>query len=189
MRKQIKNDQSGFTLVEVIVSCVIITIFISAATVILSSALKAHARLTSLTQAQTVADTVMETIIGEVSTAADAEVDPTYSRQAVLIKDNDDIDELHFINANGYHAVISVNAADKILMIKYTIGTDATDWYLGKETYMKNYICKLNFTKAGDNIVKAELSLQNEITQQTVDISRIIECYNLSDDKITEIKK
>ena len=67
--KRRKNNRGGFTLVEIIVTFALTALFISSATLVLSTFLKSHAVASAVATEQNVASVIMETITGELSAA------------------------------------------------------------------------------------------------------------------------
>lgn len=67
--KKLKNNRSGFTLVEIIVTFALTALFISSATLVLSTFLKSHAVASAVATEQDVASMIIETVSGELSAA------------------------------------------------------------------------------------------------------------------------
>lgn len=191
MKKSAVYNKKGFTLVELIVTFAMIGIFITSATVLIGSAIRIHSRVTNLTKAQTVADTIMETIIGETAGALNAPVPENAEGTACLIeKGSGDKDRLYYTDKNGNPVTLYVDAADGsagLLKLQYT-GLSEADWYYGAETYMNNYISKLQFEQLeGENLIRVTLGLRNKSTGYEFEMSRIVECYNLTGEVIQSV--
>lgn len=166
-------------MVELIVVFGLIAIFISTATVLLSSMIRVHNRLDNLSKVQVVSDTLIETILGEVSAAADVSIDVGEPDTACYIEQVDsDFDKLHFVAKNGYEVTLGADAQGYMEM-NYEGGEGP--WAYGANTYMNNYITKFQFEQVEDkNLIQVTLRLKNRVNGYEFETTKIIKCYNLS---------
>lgn len=182
VQRKRSSNRGGYTLVELIVSFALIGIFMSSAAVIISGALRVHARMDQLPKIQMAADTIMETIVGEVTSASSGGV----TIQTV----DEDYDTLTFVDKNGYPVTICVGddsqpETEGLLRLEYEELDDSGNpivWYYSQGVYMHHYISRLYFTSqmsaAGKELITVELQLKNPGTGYAVDFKQIIECYN-----------
>ena len=69
------NNKKGYTLIEIIVTFMLISMFLLAATVITTSCMKVYLKVKSISNGQTVADSLTEKINGELSAAQKNTID------------------------------------------------------------------------------------------------------------------
>ena len=186
MKKGIRKNQDGFTLVELVVTFAMIAIFMTAAIQIMGSATRIHDRMDNMTKSEVIADTLMENVVGEISSASSAVIPESGAENAAcFIENGDSFDTLYFYDKNLNHAQVFVDV-DGYLLFRYQ-NTDITGeikdwhWYLGNDAMMNNKITKLKFDPVDDlNVIKATMELTNEHTGFRYEISKMIKCYNLS---------
>lgn len=175
--RKIKKRQAGYTLVELVVTFAVISIFMAATIVVMGGALRNYSRMNYFIKAQSVADTLMQTMVSEISAAADTTVEGEYA--CVIEGGPSGTERIKYVDYNGYTVELGVNA-EQILEIDYD-DKEATQWYYGKESYMSNRITGLTFTPAKDNLIVIDLKLENKKTGYEFELKRVAKCYNLSE--------
>ena len=194
------GNTKGFTMVELIVTFALLGMLMVAASYIVTSGLSVYYQVKNTNYAQTVSDTILDKIAGEISGAqVGAE-----ARYTVTI--STDKKELSLYNRYGSPIVLRTGADgteyEKKLVLHYlpinqgtTAEKAATDWTFDTDMYMNYDIENLTFEQymddsgKGTNVVVVTLDLKNwkngfEYTQ-----TRYVKCYNFKDasdvDKIT----
>lgn len=207
-----KNNK-GYTLIELIVTFVLIGIFMLSATAVTSAFMRVHLRVTSASKGQTVADTILEKINGEISQAQKEYLPDTETEKinySVLIEhgtengDEGRKDRIKYINKDGIVVqcgLIEDVASDKTkekaaggsidnetIVFHYNAvdEDDNVDWYYGSPTYMGMKISRLQFDLVGDNAIKVTVTLYNEKTGYRFTTFKMVECYNLQSGDIVE---
>ena len=202
VKKRIKNNQKGYTLIELIVTFVLLGLLVAAAASVLSPFMRLHLNQTNIAHAQTLSDILLSKISGQL---IDAE----------KILDSSSEDYIQFINEDNELVTIAtlqtfMNSSldidsetqklledgtlkKTILNIDYAsveIGPDGelltktnnSDWYYGVSTYQSNEISNLTFNyNSTRKTVKITLQLKNIKTGYEYETSKIVKCINLKD--------
>ncbi len=177
-----KSQVSGTTLVELIVSFVVLLILVTATVATLSPALNVFVKVSGMSRAQSVSDILIEKITGELGAAtgnvyisndgSQIAYDDQTGHQVIMMTD-----ESGGINKLLLHYQ-SVHSADKTEILE-----DAVDWYFTDKAYMNNSIQELSFSREdGTSCIKVHLKLENKKTGYTYDRDKIIECYKVNVD-------
>lgn len=162
-----KQDNRGSTLAEMIVTFALIGIFMTAAVGVIGSAVITHTEITAAMYAQTVSETLMDKITGELA-AAQANHEP-----AVVIDEFGE--EIAFYNRNGEAVVCSVE--DGLLVFRY--GEGHPPWQLEEKAYMGFRITGMQIERPEDkNILEIHLQIKNLKTDFEYAVSRCTACYN-----------
>lgn len=189
-RRKFRRNKKGYTLIELIVVFAMIGIFMAALTTVAVSYMRTFLRVTATGNTQIAGDTVMETIAGELSAAADRPVmddDGNRTDVNLVVEEN----SVRYVNRNGQ--TIVMNAEDGILHLNYKevvddvtgVGSAEADWYIDKKAYQGARIKKLRFeklTRADDKIlIKVTLVMENEKVgpDYEMEMTKIVELYNL----------
>lgn len=149
--RQKKKNRKGYTLVELIVVFALTAVFMTAAVMMLGAAMRVFHRVQNLSHAQTVADTLMEHMVSELSAAVNAPYD---SGVPCLI--SADASRISFVEKHGIP--IQIYIKDGLLQFDYqevkeneVVISQAVDWYYGEEMYMNNRVERLKFTWKQEN--------------------------------------
>lgn len=185
------KNKKGYTLVELIVVFALTAVFITAATMTTGVFMRIFLKVNTMSHAQTVASTLMETLDSQLSSAAAASAwdlegagpsDPN-----VFLYISADGEKVSYVDKNHIPVIICV--IDGMLHLEYQPieGGDAVDWYYGEGSYSGNRISSLAFEQPeNDNLLKISLTLKNTKTGYEYAAVRWVECYNLGS---AEIKK
>ncbi|NCB93740.1 MAG: type II secretion system protein [Clostridia bacterium] len=171
--------RKGYTLVELIVVFALIGIFMSAGAAVVGAYYKVATRISDISHAQVVADTLLNDISSQI---VSLRYDPS--------KDwNDQIwinaDSMTFENHLGQRVTIETDES-KLLSYVYigeTENSRVTPY--GAETYMDNTVSELSFEPVGDDfastgLIRVTLTLERDRNVPvTYTDSRIISCYNV----------
>ena len=189
----IKNND-GFSLVELIISFALLSIFMTAACTLLTNYMKLYTQINTMALGENVADTVMNTIEDCISDSSSVKIfnNEHHDDEGV----NNAGDMIVYTTPNGNKVTIyafdpnvSSEEDDGILRLSYDdtvqgkFNSSAEKWSLGKEAYMKYRIKSIDFeaeTGIGDNIVSVELKIQNTQTGSITERKKLIECYNIN---------
>lgn len=185
-----RQNKKGYTLIELIVVFAMIGIFMASLTTVAVSYMRTFLRVTATGNTQIAGDTVMETIAGELSSAADRRVmDDDNNRMDVnLVVEEDSV---RYVNQNGQ--TIVMNAKDGILHLNYKkidddvtgVGSSEADWYIDEKAYQGARIKKLTFEKLDRTdhkiLIKVTLVMENEkvAPDYEMEMTKIVELYNL----------
>lgn len=185
-----KSGTEGYTLVEVIVCFALIGLFMSAAVTVLTMYMETSYKLNSMNRTQLLTTTLMDTISGEVSSAAEDKMQSGGVLKMEIQDGGEDSDALYFTDKNGYPLKLFVESGR--LMLKYTEpqGGD-TDWGYGDGVYQGNEVIQLQFApvvrvEGGPNVnlLEVTLTVRNKKTEYEETRKSIIQCYNLKDNQI-----
>lgn len=184
-----KKDRGGYTLIELIVVFALIGMFMASLTTVAVYYMRTFLRVTASGNTQIAADTVMETIAGELSAAANRQ---TMGEDGTLTGQNLEVTEtsVRYVNQNGQTVVMT--AEDGILHLHYLEvkadvtgpGSPAADWYIGKEAYLGAQIQSLHFEKLETDkkvLIRVKLSMTNEKAgaDYLLESTKIVELYHL----------
>ena len=181
-----KRQVSGTTLVELIVSFVVLMILVTATVATLSPALNVFVKVSGMSRAQSVCDILIEKIAGELGAStgniyisddgSQIAYDDQTGHQVIMMKKQDT--DIHKLLLHYQ----SVHSSDKTEILE-----DAVDWYFTDKAYMNNSIQELNFSRVeGTSCIKVHLKLENIRTGYTYDRDKIIECYKVNVDGFKE---
>lgn len=178
---RVKKNKKGFTLIELIVSFVLIGILMATAATVFSGAYRVHIRIKSFTNSQMVADILKETIEGELTHARAKKVDQ--EEGAIKVSES----EVSYLNKEGIKTRLYVSS-EGYLCLSYPeaeIEGDESNvdnnQYLGTNVYLKNKITKIQFSHVPDtNYIRLDMELKDQVTGSVYKTKEIIECYNLT---------
>lgn len=188
-QKTMRKNKKGYTLVELIVVFAMIGIFMVSLTTVSVSYMKTFLRVTATGKTQIAADTVMETIAGELSAAANR---PVQDDDGNLTDHSLEVwgSSVRYVNQNGQ--TILMTAEDGILHLHYLeipadaagAGSAAADWFIGEDAYQGARIETLTFTpivKEKRQLIKVSLVMSNEkvSADYRLESTKIVEMYNL----------
>lgn len=180
-----RDNKKGYTLVEIIVCFALIGIFMSATAVVLSTFFEVSAKMNSINQAQTLSVTLMDTIAGELTSAAASKEDSTEGEiENTYIQITHDGTSISYMDKNGYPVSMGVDNEQKLLL-EYT-DKDSEDktsfWGLGEGVYMDNLIDSLTFKKIDPdkNLIQINLKLINNRTGYVAEKEALVQCFNVN---------
>lgn len=201
------NKNQGLTLVEMIVTFMLIGLFMIAASKVIANTVSVYYEAKGTANGMQVSAIIASKIRGEIEGALDAtittevknadgttsEVTMPYvmrlSTDATLGGQNESegYNKIEFTDAQGSHIYIGVNA-DGYLMVHYypvlvaSGEIKSTDWVFDKKTYMGYVIKELKFTQPkgdyADNIIYMSLTLHSS-RYGDFTYTEYIQCYNL----------
>ena len=177
LQKVLLHDKSGMTLVELMVTFLLLGILMAAAIATLSPAMNVMARISNMSRAQGVADILMEKVCGEVGSS---------TGQVQIDSGNE---KISYTDKKGRSVIMYAKETDgeKRLVLHYqassiaeggAAATKGVDWTFSKKMYMNQEIKELKFERKEDtNLVKITLTVRNVKTGQTYRRTKIVECY------------
>lgn len=185
-----KPDTKGFTLVELTVTFALLSIFIVAAAMIITSTMNVYYQAKGTGYGIQISEIIYNKIAQELERAG------TSTFQSVQVAGETgamylDEETVEFVDEEGRHAVIGLFAKDsgQYLQIGYYLsdGEDAgevTDvWRLDEKVYMGYSIKSLRFSKASeeflDNVICVELVLYSPGYGEYA-VTKYISCYNFA---------
>ena len=190
--RTIKNND-GFSLIELIVAFMLLSIFMTAACTLLTNYTKLYTQINTMALGENVAETVMSTIEDSISRSSSVEIDDDKYLVDGTFKDGD---RLVYKTPNGNTIILYAfddsdpddNGILRLLQSKTfpdPTADDSKKWSLGKEAYMKYRISELNFEKyskstgndAHKNIVYVTMKIRNTQTGSETIRKKLIECY------------
>lgn len=196
-----ENQNAGFTLVELIVTFALLGVFMVAASYVITAALGVYYHVKATDYAQTVSDTLLDKVTGEI---AGAQVGSSDRYTMIISADNR---EVSLYNRYGSPIVITapLTESDKYadapevnpgeLVIHYrtlysNVGAtthEATNWVFDKNVYADYLISKLTFTQyqtdagLGTNVIAVDMEITNQKNGFVYEQNRYVECYNFED--------
>ena len=185
--RQVKNNQKGATLIEVIVTFALIGLFLLAATTAVSAAMNAFYRMEAISRAIVVSDTILDKAEGELSMAS---ADGAELCLGGEVSGDGFWNTICFYTANGNPARMkSEDAGDgkgRFSLYYYPVQNSSgsaagTDWTFDEKLYQGFWITELSFRWNGteespDNIIEIRLSLTNGTSSYSQ--SRFVQCTN-----------
>lgn len=206
--KQILKARKGVTLVELVVTFALMSLFATSVCMMLSSAINVYHQIRGLSNARQVSDTLLDKIAGTIEGARDNGTPATEGKVMKLYEEGKVIE---LIDKTGSPIAISSTESGsaivgrekttsypiKQLLIFYYPVTkpnnfDAVDWTFDQAAYMGFEIESLKFTwVAGEdsdfpkNVIKIELVLHSN-RYGSYPSERYVECYNF--DKVNSDK-
>lgn len=174
-RKQ-KSDNRGMTLAELIVTFALMGIFLAAVAVVISSSVLIHSELTGTMYAQSVSETLLDKIAGELAAAQ-----PTGTKAMVVgraLKEGEDIGAgVSFFDREGRKAGFFVE--DGLLVMQ-----SDENWKMDENAYMGYRITEMQINRLNkENVLEAVITIRNLKTDFTYTASRAFACYNFESEK------
>jgi hypothetical protein len=205
-RKKRKLNNSGLTLVELIVTFMLLGIFMVAASMMISSIMNVYyeAKGTSygLQVTKLLNDKIAEKLEGalveSINSVSAGDADATDSSNKVAMSISSDGEKIEFIDKTGSHVYLGLwsdEASGKqyLTVYYYEVASsnpdadniyDAVDWRFDSAAYMGYSIKELKFSKPtedyGGNIIKVELTITSP-NYGDFSTTQYVECYNFDD--------
>lgn len=205
--RKFHNKNQGLTLVEMIVTFMLIGLFMIAASKVIANTVSVYYEAKGTANGMQVSAIIASKIRGEIEGARDAtittevknadgttsEVTMPYvmrlSTDATLGGQNESggYNKIEFTDAQGSHIYIGVNADGYLTVHYYPVlvasgEIKSTDWVFDKKTYMGYVIKELKFTQPkgdyADNIIYMSLTLHSS-RYGDFTYTEYIQCYNL----------
>lgn len=195
------NKKLGFTLVELIVSFSVLSILLAAVAVLLPSFLNQYNHVQSTSRTQTVGNTLMEMIEGQLSYAT--------SQINLITTENDDFTVVEYNDQDGNTIDMSVltdqfetnfgleedsSISNGLFILKYAqladledenlVTRNAIDWGYTDDFYIGNTVTAFTVTKAAseyrENVLEVSFTLTNSKNGMENTFTRLIECTNFA---------
>lgn len=179
--KKMVQSQRGMTLVELMVTFLLLGILMTAAIATLSPAMNVMARISNMSRAQSVADILLEKICGDVGSAAgQVQIEPGGEKISYTDKKGRMVIMYAKEEAGEKHLVLHYQASS--ISEEGTAAKTGVDWTFSKKMYMNQEIQELKFEREKDtNLVKIILTVRNVKTSQSYKRTKVVECYKLDD--------
>lgn len=176
MKRKRKKDNRGMSLAELIVTFALMGIFLAAVAAVISSSIMIHSELTGTMYAQSVSETLLDKIAGELAAAK-----PVGSKAMVIgraLKEGEDTGGgVSFYDREGKKASLFVE--DGLLVMKAD-----KNWKMDEKAYMGYHITEMQVNRLNEeNVLEVVLTIRNLKTDFTYTSSRVISCYNFELEK------
>ena len=189
---RILKSRRGATLVELIVTFVLIALFAVGTFQIVATSLNTYYRIRDVEQSQQVSDLILDKITGlVVSAQGDVEREPQTqdnedfqnpNRLPMVVQDN----TIYLTDRTG--SSIAIYQKDGLLDVHYNaVGVvDSVDWRFDQAVYMDATIQSLQFSNPNkgldtpeypENVVRVDLTLENR--GNTYHHTRYLSCYDI----------
>lgn len=183
MKREIKNDNAGMTLAELIVTFALMGIFLAAVATVISSSVVVQSELTGTMYAESVGETLLDKITGEIAAAKVSEGKAIVVGK-VLKGENDLGAGVSFYDRNGQKSCFLVE--DGLLVMKAD-----SDWKMDAGAYMGYRITDFRVNRLNDkNVFEVIIKIKNLKTGFEYTASRAVQSYNFRTqqdyDKIVE---
>lgn len=180
---KIRTSKKGFTLVEVIVAFALTGILFVAASAVFGVFLKSFVRVTGISEMETAARSIMETVTGELERAAGKDAVLDGSTPLWLAGDG----TVWYRNFEGKTAHMLVDEFGELLIAYYEDDQTALEqrepelvWQYSEKFYDKCYIHKLETVRIqNQNLLEVTLEMKHRGGDMTYSMTRMFACYNL----------
>jgi hypothetical protein len=196
---RVKQDNRGMTMVELIISFMLLSLFVVVATMIISATMNIYYQVRGVSYGLQVSEIIQSKIAGGLEGAingditSDALTDASgqNANGAMLIAET----EIEFLDKTGSHVKIGLGGqegAQYLVVHYYAVPSrdgngnlyDAVDWSFDKAVYMGYTIQKLQFTRPkgdyADNVIQVELTITSP-KYGAYTTTEYVECYNFAD--------
>lgn len=176
MNKDFKEDNTGMSLAELIVTFALMGIFLAAVAIVISSAVVVHSELTGAMYAQSVSETLLDKITGELAPAQSS------GSKAMVIgtvyKDGkEEGNGVSFYDRNGKKACFLVE--DGLLVMAADEG-----WKMDEKAYMGYRITEMQINRLNEkNVLEIIIKIKNLKTGYEYTASRTVQSYNFKTDQ------
>lgn len=214
LKKALRNKR-GVTLVELVVTFALISLFVVLSTQVISSAMSVYYKIQSINYGRQVSDTLMDKIAGTIAGAQvsmervnieNEELNTKYTLQI-----DDDMSKIDLYNGSGSHIYITNARPDtggnvQLVIHYYRVESvqegsnkklvyEPVDWTFDKKMYLDYKITKLEFSLADpdgriypENVIKIDLEIEHK-KFGSFSATRYVECYNFQEkDDFAKIK-
>lgn len=206
--KAVKENKKGVTLIELIVSFALISLFVVLSCQVISSALDVYHKIQSINYGRQVSDTLMDKIAGTISSAqvsnSRVNIENEDLNTKYTLQITDDMSKIDLYNGSGSHIYITKavpdTGGDEQLVIHYyrvesvqqnsskKLVFEPVDWTFDKKMYVDYHINELKFSLADPtgnvypkNVIKVELEIENSRLGK-YSATRYVECYNFQEE-------
>ena len=185
--RKFHNKNQGLTLVEMIVTFMLIGLFMIAASKVIANTVSVYYTAKGTANGMQVSSIIASKIRGEIEGARDA----TISGQ----NETTGYNKIEFTDAQGSHVYIGVNEEGYLVVHYYPVvvasgEVKSTDWVFDQKAYMGYSIKELKFTQPkgdyADNIIYMSLTLHSS-RYGDFTYTEYIQCYNLDANSDTQI--
>lgn len=183
MKRELKNDNAGMTLAELIVTFALMGIFLAAVATVISSSVVVQSELTGAMYAESIGETLLDKITGDIAAAKVSE-DKAIVVGKVLKGENDLGEGVSFYDRKGQKSCFLVE--DGLLVMK-----GDRDWKMDAGAYMGYRITDFQVNRLNDkNVFEVIIKIKNLKTRFEYTASRVVQSYNFKTqqdyDKIVE---
>lgn len=194
-----KGDNRGTTLAEMIVTFALIGIFLVSAAGVISSAVVLHSELTASMYAQSVGETLIDKLTGELAAArpqtssamviGESKTVGGTVGEGVAFYDRDGNKTCCFVRDGrlifSYEESVKINDAGEVQV------SPKREWKLEDKAYMGYQITDMQFARLNEkNVLEVTIKIKNLKTGFEYTVSRCTGCYNFKTEsdysKITE---
>lgn len=171
MDRDLKRDNAGYSLAELIVTFALMGIFLAAVAAVISSSVIIHSELTGAMYAQSVSETLLDKVTGELAAAK------TTGSKAIVVgkvlKNGEDAGGgIFFYNKDGKKSCFIVE--DGMLVME---GESA--WRMDDRAYIGYRISEMQINRLNnENVFEVIIKVRNLKTDYEYTASRTIKSYN-----------
>ena len=199
--RKFHNKNQGLTLVEMIVTFMLIGLFMIAASKVIANTVSVYYTAKGTANGMQVSSIIASKIRGEIEGARDATITTEVKNEdgtgfLTNIKDIETgYNKIEFTDAQGSHVYIGVNEEGYLVVHYYPVvvasgEVKSTDWVFDQKAYMGYSIKELKFTQPkgdyADNIIYMSLTLHSS-RYGDFTYTEYIQCYNLDANSDTQI--
>lgn len=171
MNTRLRKNNAGTTLAELIVTFALMGIFMASTAAIISSSVLVHSQITGTMYAQSVGETLLDKITGELAAAKPAG-SPSLIMGKIVKEGKDVGNGVSFYGKDGEREYLFVE--DGLLVLQ------AEDiWQLDQKAYMGYRLSDLQVNRLNEqNVFEVVIKLTNLKTGFEYTASRAVQCYN-----------
>ena len=170
MRAELKQDNKGMTLAELIITFALVGIFLTAVVGVISSSMIVHSELTGAMYAQSVGEILLDKVTGELAMAKPVGDEAVVT--GVVLKDGETMGNgVAFVDKDKKESCFYV--ADGILVLH---GED--EWRMDENAYMGYRITAFYVTRLNEeNVWEVVFKIKNLKTGFEYTASKVVESY------------
>lgn len=183
MNAKLRKNNKGTTLAELIVTFALMGIFMASTAAIISSSVLIHSQLTGTMYAQSIGETLLDKVTGEL--AAAKPVESSAMTVGIVVKEGETSGNgVSFYDRDGDKGCFFVE--DGLLVLE-----SQDSWQLDEKAYMGYRLTDFQVNRLNDeNVLEIVIKLTNLKTGFEYTTSRAVRCYNFKTqedyEKITE---
>lgn len=173
MDRDLKKENGGYSLAELIITFALMGIFLAAVAAVISSSVVIHSELTGAMYAQSVSETLLDKVTGELTAAKPAEKEAIVV--GTILKNGEDVGKgVSFYDRDGKKSCFRIE--DGMLVMD-----SETPWRMDARAYIGYRISEMQINRLNEgSVFEVTIKVKNLKTDYEYTASRTFKSYNFT---------